>query len=85
MHTNNRFETFWEPTKTFIKANWPKFTDVELSKINGDYDVFLKYLKDLYNNFPLEEAIARGKLQKFFNDLDKDVGELSKIKGKKIF
>lgn len=66
-HTSNRMETFWPETREFIKKTWPKFTDVEINRINGDYDLFLKYLKEFYNNFPLMEAIALDKLQKFFN------------------
>lgn len=63
-------QTYWTDSQTFIKANWPKFTDVELTRINGNYDSFLKYLNDLYGNFPLTEAIAREKLYKFYNTLD---------------
>lgn len=68
--TKNRFQDFWEDTKPFIKQLWPLFTDVELKHINGNYDTFLKYLNELYNNFPATEAIARDKLKKFFNYLE---------------
>lgn len=70
MHTDNRFETYWNQAKDFIRTEWPKFTDVELNRINGNYDLFLRYLKEFYNGFPLQEAIALGKLQKLFNALD---------------
>lgn len=70
MPTPNRLETHWKDAQLFIKRQWPKFTDVECARINGDYDVFLKYLKDLYNDFPLEEAKARARLQKFFNEME---------------
>jgi len=63
-------QTYWPQTQQFIKSTWPKFTDVELKHIDGNFDVFLKYLKEYYNNFPLTEAIARQKLQRFFNKLD---------------
>lgn len=70
MSTPNRIQTHWDKVSGFIKQEWPKFSDTTLKNINGDYDQFLKYLKDLYNNFPLEEAKARGKLQSFLNSLD---------------
>lgn len=69
-HTPNRLETYWNEAKTFIVANWPKFTDVELAHVNGDFDEFLRQLKTLYGNFPFEEAKARAKFQVFFNQLD---------------
>lgn len=69
-HTPNRMQTYWSETRAFIQENWPKITDVDLDRINGNFDNFLFYLKQYYNNFPLNEAIARGKLQKFFNAMD---------------
>jgi hypothetical protein len=70
MHTPNRLETYWDESKIFIKQNWPKFTDVEFKHINGNFDEFLRQLKLLYNNFPMEEAVARQKLQFFFNRME---------------
>jgi len=70
LHTNNRMQTYWPETKEFIRKNWPEMTAVELERINGNYDKFLFYLKEYYNNFPLNEAIALTKLQKFYNELD---------------
>lgn len=67
--TANRFQTFWPQAKDFIKQMWPKFTDVELGRIDGDYDTFLEYLSEFYNDFPKTEAIARDKLKKLFNYL----------------
>ena len=69
MNTNNRMQTYWNETTTFIKTVWPQFTDVELGKINGSYDKFLVYLKEFYGNFPLNEAIARDRLKIFYNTL----------------
>ena len=68
--TNNRLQRHWREAKPFIKATWPKFTDVELSRINGDFDQFLFYLEEFYGDFPRTEAVARGKLQVFLNDMD---------------
>lgn len=59
----------WDRTRDFIKAEWPKISEAALRKINGDYDLFLKYLKESYGNFPLEEANARNKIQNFLNTL----------------
>lgn len=70
MHTDNRFETYWNQARDFIRNEWPQFTDVELNRVNGNYDLFLHYLKEFYHDFPLQEAVARGKLQKLFNTLD---------------
>lgn len=70
-HTPNRMETYWPEAREFIKKTWPRFTDVELDRINGNFDRFLFYLREFYNNFPLQEAIARQKLQRLFNALDK--------------
>ncbi len=70
MTTPNRLQTHWNEAKTFIKKEWPKISDTALHRINGDFDTFLKYLKETYNNFPLEEARARDKLQRFLNALE---------------
>lgn len=70
MHTNNRMQRHWEETKTFIKETWPKFTDVELNRISGDWDKFSFYLKEFYDRFPLGEAIARDKMQCFHDRMD---------------
>jgi uncharacterized protein YjbJ (UPF0337 family) len=70
MHTNNRLQRHWPEVKEFIRESWPKFTDVELSRIHGDFDKFLGYLKEFYDNFPLNEALARDKLQAFLNKMD---------------
>lgn len=80
-HTENRLETYWQDAQIFIQKNWPKFTAVELSHVNGDFDAFLVQLKRLYNNFPLNEAIARQKLQVFFNKMEeKAFQESQKLK-----
>ncbi len=70
MQTDNRFETYFTEASDLIKKTWPKFTDVELTRINGNFDSFLFYLKDFYGNFPMNEAIARSKLQKLFDTMD---------------
>lgn len=70
MTTPNRLETHWNEVKKFIKNEWPDLSDTALQRINGNYDLFLKYLKEAYDNFPLEEAKARDKLQRFLNKLD---------------
>ena len=69
-HTNNRMQRHWAETKTFIKATWPKITDVELNRINGDFDQLAVYLKEFYNDVPRTEAAARDKLQRFLNGMD---------------
>jgi hypothetical protein len=71
MTTPNRLQTHWDQAKVYIKKEWPKLSDTAIRKINGDFDRFLKYLKDTYNNFPLEEAKARDKIQLFLNSLEK--------------
>lgn len=69
-HTPNRLETCWKEARPFIKKTWPRFTDVELDRINGNFDKFLFYLNEFYNNFPLTEALARDTLQKFLNEIE---------------
>lgn len=69
-HTENRLETYWPEAQTFIQKHWPKFTAVELAHVNGNFDEFLIQLKRLYNDFPKNEAIARQKLQVFFNKME---------------
>lgn len=71
-HTNNRLQKHWPKVKTFIHENWPKITDVELKRINGDFDTFAKYLNEFYNDFPRTEALARTALQKFLNRCDEE-------------
>lgn len=70
MSTPNRMQTHWTETKSFIKKEWPKISESQLLIINGDYDRFLKVIKESYNNFPLEEAVARSKVQNFLNSLE---------------
>lgn len=70
MATLNRLETHWNKAKTFIGQEWPELSPTAIEGIQGNYDRFLKVLKEYYNNFPREEAIARQKLQKFLNRLD---------------
>lgn len=69
-HTNNRFQKHWKETQDFIKKTWPKFSEVELKKIDGDYDRFFTYFNEIYDNFPLGESQARDKFQRFFNEMD---------------
>ena len=69
-HTNNRMQRHWEEVASYIKSEWSQIGDVELARINGDFDKFIFYLKEYYGNFPFNEALARGKLQKILNDLD---------------
>lgn len=68
--TPQRMQTHWSKTKEFIKKNWPKFTDVELNRINGNYDLFFKYYNEFYNDFPRGEATVRDLMKKFYNALD---------------
>lgn len=70
MTTPKRIQTHWKEIKGFIKQEWPLISDTAIKKINGNFDLFLKYLKEAYNNFPLEEAKARDKLQRFLNSLE---------------
>lgn len=69
-HTTNRMQKHWPKLRVFIQQTWPKFTDVELKRINGDFDVFAKYYNEYYGNFPQGEAQARDQLQKFSNQCD---------------
>jgi len=70
MPTPNRLQVHWPEVKKFIKKEWPLLSDTAISRMNGDFDKFLKYLKESYDNFPLQEAVARDKLQRFLNGLD---------------
>lgn len=72
MSTPNRMQTHWKELATFIKKEWPKLSPTAINTIDGDYDRFLKYLKESYNNFPAEEAKARTKIQAFLNQLEKN-------------
>ena len=74
-HTNNRMQKYWPETREVIKKTWSKFTDVELGRINGNFDKFLEYLLEYYGGFPMTEAIARSKLNTFFNDMDQKYPE----------
>lgn len=74
MSTDNRLQDNWIEAKKFIKKEWPRLSDTAISRMNGNFDVFLKYLKETYNNFPLEEAKARDKIQSFLNSIEK-IGE----------
>lgn len=69
-HTNNRMQKHWAETRGFIKKTWPKFTEVDLNRINGDFDRFLDCLLEFYNGFPMTEALARAKLNSLFAELD---------------
>lgn len=69
-HTENRMQKHWATARTFIKEKWPQFTDVQLDRINGNYDLFNDYLKEYYGGFPLTEATARAQLKKLFDALD---------------
>lgn len=71
MSTDNRLQDHWNEAKKFIKKEWPRLSDTAIARMNGNFDVFLKYLKESYNNFPLEEAKARDKIQAFLNTLEK--------------
>ena len=68
--TKNRMQTYWEESQVFIKKKWPKFTDVEFKRINGDFDRFLEYLIEFYNDYPRTEAVALDNLNKLYNHLD---------------
>ncbi|MDO8519690.1 MAG: hypothetical protein Q7T11_05965 [Deltaproteobacteria bacterium] len=63
-------QTHWPETAAFIKKEWPLLTDAAIRGVNGDFDKFLKILKETYNQFPLEEAKAREKIQRFVNTLE---------------
>ncbi len=69
-HTTNRLQKHWPKVRVFIQQTWPKMTDVELGRINGDFDVFAKYYNEYYGDFPRGEASARELLQKFTNHCD---------------
>lgn len=60
----------WGQVKEFIRREWPKISESALDRINGDFDLFLKYLIEAYDNYPLEEAKALDKLQRFLNSLE---------------
>ena len=66
----NRMQAHWEKAGEFIKKEWPLLSDTAIRRIHGNFDLFLKYLKDTYDNFPLEEARARDKIQRFLNTLE---------------
>lgn len=74
-HTNNRLQKHWPKAKVFIRQKWPKITEVELKRINGDFDLFTKYFNEFYNDFPFGEAKARTDLQKFLNTCDTESPE----------
>lgn len=71
-HTTNRLQKHWPKVRVFIQQNWPLFTDVELRRINGDFDLFAKYYNEFYGDFPKGEATARMVLQQFVNRCDQD-------------
>lgn len=70
MSTPNRFQTHWDQAQEFIRKEWPLFSETTIKDIDGDYDRFLGHLKEIYNDFPLNEALARSKLQGFFDQLE---------------
>ncbi len=69
-HTPNRLQKHWPKARVFIQQSWPKIGEVELRRINGDFDVFAKYLNEYYDDFPKTEAEARTRLQNFLNVCD---------------
>lgn len=70
MSTPNRMQVYWSQVKFFIKKEWPKLSDSAVNNINGDFDKFLEYLKETYNNFPYEEAVALNKINNFINSIE---------------
>lgn len=70
MTTPNRMQAHWEQVAGFIKKEWPLLSDTAIRRINGNFDLFLEYLGETYDNFPLEEARARDKIQRFLNSLE---------------
>jgi len=62
----------WGQVKGFIRKEWPKISVSAVEKINGDFDLFLKNLIEAYDNYPLEEAKALDKLQRFLNSLEEE-------------
>lgn len=70
MVTANRLQAHWSKVKSFIKQEWPLLSETEIENIRGDFDLFLKYLKRSYPNFPLEEERSRDKLQRYLNSLE---------------
>ena len=72
MSTPNRMQTHWSEVESFIRKEWPRLTPTAVKNIRGNFDRFLKYLKETYDNFPLEEAKARDKLQNFLNTLTEE-------------
>lgn len=70
MTTPNRMQDHWESVKKFIRNEWPLLSETAVANINGDFDKFLEYLEEYYDNHPFEEARARNKLQRFINSLE---------------
>ena len=60
----------WPEVAVYIKKEWPRLTQAAIRGVNGNYDRFLAVLKETYNGFPLEEAKAREKIQRFINGIE---------------
>ncbi len=63
--TDNRMQTYWTEARAFIEQNWPRISATELDSIAGNFDKFLFFLNEHYGNFPLNEAVARDKINRF--------------------
>ncbi len=51
----NQFESNWHMMKGHIRKKWNKFSDEEISRINGKYDQFMNELQRKYG-FSREQA-----------------------------
>lgn len=72
MSTPNRMQTYWPDVMAYILTQWPKLSPSVLENISGDFDKFLVHLKEIYNDFPYQEAVARQKIQAFINQIEEE-------------
>ena len=70
--TPNRMQRYWTPVRAYLKREWPKFTEVDLEDIDGEYDRLIHKVKELYAgpDEVTQEAAIKGKLQRFLNELE---------------
>ena len=68
----NRMQSHWLHVIPFLKKEWPKLTDDDLVRIDGEYDRLIHTIKVLYGGGEeiQQEAAIKGKIQRFLNFLE---------------
>jgi hypothetical protein len=63
----------WDAAKVYLKREWPRLTEVDLEEIDGEYDLLIHKVNELYglgDEIQIEAGI-KDRLQRFLNELEK--------------